>query len=430
MAQEITDVIRQDLNLEVAGVLIFKKEADTMAALSFSKSARCAQILEGVGFQLQDITIKNVSQHAFFKRTVYEEQECTTNDIEEVWGGLISSEKIEILKNKSHVKTMLLYPLIKGKEVLGALLLGLNRDYGTLSPFEKESIKSCINAIALLLDKAYLYKELQASYEVEKRAHAVEKKANEELEKIDKFKDQFLTQAQHDLRTPLTSILGYTDLIQQGMFGKQNKKTAEVMKKLRGLTDGMIKKANNFLDLAQFQLGKSPVTIKPGVDLFLILQEIKNDLDFKVETKKIYLNLEQPGVSVLISADREKLKAALFNVVDNSVKYTQQGGVTITVNSKSQITNHKQIKNGTSSAPATKCQIQIKDTGIGLDPQKAKTMFNEMFERSEQAKKMAVGAGVGLYLSVQIIRAHGGKIRVESEGDGKGSTFFIELPIN
>lgn len=272
------------------------------------------------------------------------------------------------------------------------------------------------------------------------RAYVVEKRAKEELEKLDKLKDQFMTQTQHDLRTPLTSIMGYADLLIKGTFGKQTKKTAEVVKKIQGLTEGMVRKANNFLALAQFQLGKSAIDLKPGIQLFSILEEIKNELDFKAQSKGIYLNLEKPEREFLIKADREKLKAAIFNIVDNSVKYTQDGGVTIKINTKSQITNSKQIQKQPSGVPAgpAKFKIQnspqlvliaIQDTGIGIAPDKIKTVFDTIFERTEQAKKTASGAGIGLYLSTQIIKDHGGRVWAESEGEGKGSTFYVELPI-
>lgn len=411
MSKEITDTICKDLNFEFAGVLIFNKETDSLVPLSFSKSQRLVDVLLKLGFTFHDIAVTDVSKHSFFKQTIYGQKENITENIEEVWKNLINSDKLKEIKTESHIKTILVYPLIEGSEAFGTLLLGFNRAYTTLSDFEKESVKSFINVIALLLDKAYLYKNLQDSYEVTRKAYAVEKKANEELEQLDRVKNQFLSQTQHDLRTPLTSIMGYTDLLQKGMFGKQNKKTAEVIKKLQGLTDGMIKKANNFLDLAQFQLGKSVVELKSGINIFDILEEIKNELDFKVQSKGIYLNLEKPEKEFLISADREKLKAAIFNIVDNSVKYTQKGGVGI------KIQNHDAVK------------IIISDTGIGIAPDKVGTIFDSMYDRSEQAKKTASGAGVGLYLSTQIIKAHNGKVWAESEGEGKGSTFYIEFPL-
>ncbi len=245
-----------------------------------------------------------------------------------------------------------------------------------------------------------------------RRAYVVEKQAKEQLQELDRFKDHFLTQAQHDLRTPLTAIMGYTDMLLQGMFGKQTKKTLEVIQKIQLVSKSMKAKADSFLDLAQFQLGKSPVTLKDGVGMFAILDEVKSELDFKASTKNIYLQLEKPEKDLVIRADREKLKAAIFNIVDNAVKYTPKGGVTIALK------NHDTVK------------IIITDTGIGIAKEKLDSVFGTMFERSEQAKKTAAGAGVGLYLSGQIIEAHHGKVWAESEGEGKGSVFHIELPLS
>jgi signal transduction histidine kinase len=265
-----------------------------------------------------------------------------------------------------------------------------------------------------VLKEVKLREDIAQMAEDVRKAYVIEKRAKEELAQLDKIKDQFLMQTQHDLRTPLTSIMGYTDLLLAGTFGKLTKKSLEVLQKLQGITKSMIKKTNNFLDLAQFQLGKSVLAITPGVEVFPILQEIKDELDFKADSKNIKLTLEESKEKVTIPADREKLKAALFNIVDNSVKYTQEGGVTITLTTKD-----------------NKAVISVKDTGIGIPKDKVATIFDSMFSRTEQAQKTATGAGVGLYLSTKIIRDHKGKVWAESEGiAGKGSQFHVELPLN
>lgn len=243
-----------------------------------------------------------------------------------------------------------------------------------------------------------------------KRAYIIEKRAKEELEKLDKFKDQFLMTTQHNLRTPLTSMMGYSDLLLKGIFGKQNKKTIEVIKKFQVITQGMIKMVNDFLNMAQFQLGKDVVALKPGIEISAILNEIITELEFKAKSKNLYLKLEQPEKLPALSADREKLKAALFNIIDNAIKYTPKGGVDV------------KVENGAS------VKIIVSDTGIGIPEKEVKNIFDTMFSRGEEAKKLdTTGSGVGLYLSGQIIKAHNGKVWVESSQ--KGSIFYIELPI-
>lgn len=245
-----------------------------------------------------------------------------------------------------------------------------------------------------------------------KEAYEIEKNAKEELEALDKSKNQFLLATQHHLRTPLTSVMGYSDLLLKGQFGKLSPKTIKVMKRCQISIKNLITMVNEFLDITQFQLGKEVISLKPDVELEPILDAIIDELNFQAETKGIYLKMERPQKIHTIKADKDKIKVALFNIIDNAIKYTEEGGVNI------KIINDHVVK------------IAVADTGIGISKENLKTLFDKVFERSDQAKKtFATGRGIGLYIAGQIIKAHNGKIWAESGGEGKGSTFFIELPI-
>ncbi len=433
VAREITDIIRQDLHLELAGILIFHKKDDTLVPLAFSKSERLAKTLSDLGFLFSDIIIEDIANREFFKKVVYGKENNMTNNLQEVWQEMVSQEDINEIKKESHIKTTLMYPLMKDSGVMGVLLLGFNRDYNTLNTFEKASIKSFINVIALLLGKAYLYKDLQDSYEVTKRAYAlekrakedinkaygIEKKANEELEKIDKEKDDFLRLTQHDLRKPLTIIMGYTDLLISGTFGKLPKKAQDIIKRIHTVNQSKITDINSFLDAERWKM-KQTVSLTPGVELVPMMDEIVSVLDADAQLHGIYLKFEKPKKSIKVSADREILKAALFNIISNAIKFTPKGGVDIKIeNAKIKMQNSPQS-----------VVIVIKDTGIGVPQDKLKSIFEEEFERTEQAKKTASGSGVGLPGSAKIIKMHNGKVWAESAGEGKGSTFYVELPMD
>jgi signal transduction histidine kinase len=249
-------------------------------------------------------------------------------------------------------------------------------------------------------------RELRKSYEMEK-------KANEQLEALDNVKNQFLMTVQHHLRTPLTSMMGYADLLLSGTFGKVSKEVSEIIKKFEESTEGLIKMVNDFLDVTQFQMGKGVVCMQEGVNLCPIFKDLLSDLELEAKQKGIYLKLEKPEHTCLIKADINKLKAAFTNIFDNAVKYTQKGGVTI----RFKVENKK-------------LHVQIQDTGIGIAKDRLAHLFDNTFTRTEESKKtFTTGRGIGLYLSAQIIKAHEGEVWAESEGEGKGSTFNIVLPI-
>jgi len=255
--------------------------------------------------------------------------------------------------------------------------------------------------------------ELRVAKENIEKAYEVEKKAHEELKKLDKVKDQFTLITQHHLRTPLSAMKGYLSMMLEGTYGKISEKLEKPLLNFKVSTERLIKLVNEFLDISQFQMGKGVFHLQ-DIQIEDLLSEIIQELKPEADKKGLYLKLEEPKESLpKIKADLGKLKAAIFNVIDNGIKYTPKGGVTINL----------QILD-------SRFQIQVKDTGIGMEKEEIETLFIKFFERGEEAEKVhATGRGIGLFIADQIIKAHQGRVWAESEGKGKGSTFYIELPI-
>jgi len=278
-----------------------------------------------------------------------------------------------------------------------------------ISHFEEKKAK---NAFKDLSDN--LQQKVDEQTKDIKEAYEMEKKAREDLQELDKTKNEFMLIIQHHLRTPLAGMRWYTDFLLSGKFGKLAKKNKEVAQKLGDSTGDLIKVVEEFLDLSQFQIGEKVVIPKPGVDVKAILESIVKDLSFESEKKGIDIIIKDTKENIQqINADSGKLKIAISNIVDNAIKYTEKGGVKIEIENKQDA-----------------IKIIIKDTGIGMQKEEIDKLFSSLFIRGQGAKKFNVtGRGIGLYLSAKIIEAHHGKIWAESEGEGKGSTFYIELPI-
>ncbi|MDP2705099.1 MAG: ATP-binding protein [Patescibacteria group bacterium] len=251
-----------------------------------------------------------------------------------------------------------------------------------------------------------------------RKAYEVEKKARIELEELDKAKDQFILTAQHHLRTPLTVIKGFLQMALDKQSGLDDD-TRTYLVKASDASEKMKDLINDFLNISQVEVGKALINPEP-TDISSVIEEIKNELKPNIEQRHLSFKVSfTPEAQVLrIPADRRIIKAALFNLIDNAVKYTQEGGVSVL----GVVFIHPIDKKNF-------LRIEIKDTGIGISKDDLLKIFNHYFERTPEAQKMyATGRGLGLALSKNMIQLHGGRVFVESEGPGKGSIFTVELP--
>lgn len=256
--------------------------------------------------------------------------------------------------------------------------------------------------------------ELEEAKKHVERAYQIEKETHEQLKRLDEARKQFILATQHHLRTPLTIMKGYVSMILEGSYGKVDPKSKKPLDYFQESTEKLIKLVNELLDISQFQMGRGILSLG-DVQMEDILSDIVNELKPETDKKGLYLTFEKPQTPLpKVKADLSRMKLALANVVDNGVKYTTQGGV------KVKITGDKEH-----------IHITVADTGIGMEKEETELLFGRFFERGDTAKKThTTGRGIGLALSDQIIRAHKGRIWVESEGKGKGSTFHIELLVN
>jgi len=286
-------------------------------------------------------------------------------------------------------------------KILGFLLLLLFGISGSLL------IKSILKEIKYREELRIAKENIEKAYEVEKKAH-------QELKKLDETKNQFILITQHHLRTPLTTMKGYMSMLLDGTYGKVDEEFKKPLLNFQTSTEGLIKLVNEFLDISQLQVGGGIFNLKK-VQIEDLLSEIFKELEPEVAMKKLYLKFEKPKEPLpQIKADPGKLKAALFNIIDNGIKYTEEGGATIRCKIKD-----------------NRLQIEVRDTGIGMTKEEINALFTGFFKRSEEAKKVyATGRGIGLFVSSQIIKTHQGTVWAESEGRGKGSAFYIELPIS
>lgn len=241
------------------------------------------------------------------------------------------------------------------------------------------------------------------------KANAQLETANNRLHELDQMKSEFLSIASHQLRAPITAVRGYAANVNEGEYGKVPKHLKEPLETIQESARLMAQSIEDYLNISRIEQGRIKYETS-DFDLADVAKKVVNELTPIALKKKLKLSAVVPE-NLTISADIGKVKQVLTNLVDNAIKYTPEGSVTLSLEKKDAV-----------------ARLVIQDTGIGIAPEEMYQLF-EKFKRARGANKVnTTGTGLGLYVAKQLVEGNGGKIWVESDGVGKGSRFIVEFP--
>jgi two-component system phosphate regulon sensor histidine kinase PhoR len=228
------------------------------------------------------------------------------------------------------------------------------------------------------------------------------------FKELEKMKNGFVATASHDLRNPLTTIKGYSQLLKSA--GPLNENQIDFIQRIQNAAEHMRELVENVLDLAKMDLGAEKK--HEVLDLALIVHELADEFRPQAEGKGQTLRLEDTGSSSKVMGDALKIRQALRNLIGNAIKYTPEGGdVSLALEP---------------SADAAK--VHIRDTGYGIPADALPHLFKR-FYRVRNSGHDIEGNGLGLSIVKSIAEEHGGEVNVESE-PGKGSCFTLSLPLH
>jgi len=403
LAEKIGKTIQEAFEFELVGFYAFNQQEDLLTPMPFAESARLKEASTLQSPSLHTKKIASASGHPFFSHIINHKTLSFADDISSVWGTVADGGLLKKFQEEVHIKNILAYPLLIDDTVTGIILFGLNRKYEDLIQYEKESIDSFTNVIAVALDRARLYQELQIA---NKRLG----ESNARLKELDQMKSQFLSFASHQIRSPLTAIGGYTSMLLEGDFGEMSQEVKDSVQVIDTSSKSLVKIVNEFLDVSRIEQGRMKYEMT-DYNVKSLVEEVTTELRPNVEAKKLEFKISvDPADSYLSNGDKGKIKQVIGNIIDNSIKYTLEGSIKV----------HLKKEDG-------KFLISVSDTGIGIEQSEIPKLFS-MFTRAQDANKTNVtGTGLGLYVARQMVEALKGRVWVESPGKGKGSIFFIEL---
>ncbi|OHA20863.1 MAG: hypothetical protein A2849_04265 [Candidatus Taylorbacteria bacterium RIFCSPHIGHO2_01_FULL_51_15] len=301
-----------------------------------------------------------------------------------------------------------------GAQVLVLALFGLIASILFITSVDYIRVVTAITLIPVFIFGLLLIRGVRREVEQRERIEKLAKElgaANERLKELDQLKSEFVSLATHQIRGPITAIKGYASLMLEGDYGavpESIKQPIETIAQSSGALAGIVQ---DFLDVSRIEQGRMKYEFT-AFDLSKLVYDVAEELSPTIERKglKIKLDVQQ---SITVEADKGKLRQVIENLIDNALKYTPQGFIYLTL----------------TRAEGNIARLTIKDTGVGIKKETLPKLFQK-FSRAEDASKAnMLGTGLGLYVARQLIEAQKGRVFAESEGEGKGSTFSVELPL-
>lgn len=305
-------------------------------------------------------------------------------------------------------------PLVRTNYILGYLVLGdqlssgyTNRDTRTLQTLLDELVIAIQNVLSVQEVKdvnTHLQQRIDA-------ATAELRTSNTQLRHLDKTKDEFLSMASHQLRTPLTSVKGYLSMVLEGDAGKVNEMQKQLLSEAYTSSERMVHLIHDFLNVSRLQTGKFMLELHPYDIAKLIDEEVKS-LQRVAELRNMKLDFVNKAGQLVLLIDENKIRQVVMNFIDNALFYSHDDSTIIVELAKKDDT----------------VELRVKDTGIGVPKGEQSQLFTKFYRASNARKQRPDGTGVGIFLAKKVITEHGGDVLFEST-EGKGSTFGFKLPI-
>jgi signal transduction histidine kinase len=284
--------------------------------------------------------------------------------------------------------------------------------------FAKTSTSLVITLVTLLLVIVFgtilvfaVKKEVKRKEELQKLSERLAV-ANQELKRLDTAKSEFISIASHQLRTPLTAIKGYASLLLEGSYGTVSAPIQDTLEKIYTINGRLVQLVEDLLSISRIEAGRIQYNFTP-THLEPLVAELVDMFSLTAKEKNLELKMRLPRqVLPQLTIDSSKIKEVISNLIDNALKYTTKGSVTVAVESGENV-----------------ARIIVSDTGIGIRSEDKGKLFGKFVRTEETMKLFVSGTGLGLYVGKNFVEAHGGKIWAESDGHNQGSRFIIELPL-
>ncbi|HEY1064407.1 MAG TPA: ATP-binding protein [Candidatus Saccharimonadales bacterium] len=300
------------------------------------------------------------------------------------------------------------------QQVVGYIVFGAKRSGDIYSVQDTRLLRLVASELAITIQNALRFEEIQ-NFNLTLQASVNEatrklRRTNDKLKALDEAKDDFVSMASHQLRTPLTSVKGYISMVLEGDAGKINATERKLLEQAFISSQRMVYLIADLLNVSRLKTGKFVIEQSPVNLAELVQQEIEQLTD-TAAGRSLKLSYEKPAHFPELMLDETKTRQVIMNFVDNAIYYTPAGG-SITVSLVE---------------TAGSVELRVRDTGIGVPKSERPHLFTKFYRAANARTARPDGTGLGLFMAKKVIVAQGGAIIFETE-DGKGSTFGFVFP--
>mgnify|MGYP005843522807 CR=1 FL=1 len=383
LLQTVSDLTKERFSLYHAHIYLFDAEHNSL--LLAAGAGEAGHIMKAEGRRINASSPRSLVAQAARTR-----QGVVVNDV---------FEDENFLPNPllPETRSEMAVPMIVSDQLIGVLDVQSDE----VGRFDDEDVRiktALANQIAVAVQNARLYQQ--------------QVQTAEQARKLDRLKNEFLASMSHELRTPLNSIIGYAEVMIDGVDGELPEEAIEDVQAIHESGKHLLNMINDILDLAKIEAERLELDREP-TELAEAVDEVQRITAILVKDKPVRLTTDLPANMPAVHADRIRLRQILNNLMSNAVKFTNEGEVRVTAQ---HVPDDKMV------------MISVEDTGIGIAPEHLGEVFEQFRQVDGSSSRRAGGTGLGLAITKRLVEMHGGRIWVESEL-GKGSKFKFTIPV-
>jgi signal transduction histidine kinase len=388
--------------LAMAYLLLYDRESNSLKRDYFSHTVGCGQAIIHTRIPILPVDLplsmtQNACVRAFVGGTPIE-----TPSWVDVFMPLLSRDESDHCQAATGIKSVICYPVTAKDKQFGVVMMHLVKELPQVTDEDRKLLQVEAELLAVALRNQRLHKSVE---DVTKRLND----SNKKFQEVDRLKDEFVTLASHELRTPMSAIRGSLSTILEGYAGEISTDAREFLSAAYNENERLLRLVSNLLNISRIEGGRFTFSVS-SFDMSRMIEEVVAGLSMAAKEKSIFLTYEKELDHITVTADEDKVREVLINIVGNAIKYTHKGGVTVKCT----------VRDGMVVASVT-------DTGSGIAPQDQMLLFKKFSQVSHDYTKPSGGTGLGLYICKIIIEGLKGNIWLDSTL-GVGSTFYFALP--